>query len=508
MSISKRDCVLHGLSAIFMPNIFLFYLCNRNIMVSSMALSQILVLASLLAIVSIVLFLLFSVSVRRLSIVVLMLILWWLCFWLFEIIYKVTIIYFGTISKTLLLMLIVLGLIFAIVFFRNINTSVGKLSSFMRALSVCVIALSVFNLAPILYHFHLLGRTPHVTPKSTFLVDNSLPSPDIYWLHMDGMMSVETIEQYFDISLNHIRDSFAQRGFIFYENATVRNVADTQTAIASLLSPQFFDVYFSDLTDEVAHLIGEDRYDYIMARLLHDGVDILRDINPNNELFGAFKSAGYEIVTEMGSQELQERIENDGQLITPAHHSHLPRFIRGDLGRLMELTTPLSIIISSEQQSNYGETIFVDENSSGPKLVYIANHWAHYANWSWFDPHGVPTFNAVDADQTRIDLYSTAYGAAANYIITSVDAILEQNKQAVIVVQGDHGFHGIETQQYLLEEGYSEDDVITLLESVLSAVRIPSQFGEQDVPIAPLNIARELVNRFVGENYVLLAESN
>ena len=53
----------------------------------------------------------------------------------------------------------------------------------------------------------------------------------------------------------------------------------------------------------------------------------------------------------------------------------------------------------------------------------------------------------------------------------------------------------------LLDLGYTEDQLMDLWLSVMSAVRIPQQYGDLDEPVDPLYITRLLVNRFVGENY-------
>jgi hypothetical protein len=54
------------------------------------------------------------------------------------------------------------------------------------------------------------------------------------------------------------------------------------------------------------------------------------------------------------------------------------------------------------------------------------------------------------------------------------------------------------------EMGFSDSEQIKALTSTISAVRIPYQYGGLDHALAPQNITRELVNRFVGQNYTLL----
>ena len=84
-----------------------------------------------------------------------------------------------------------------------------------------------------------------------------------------------------------------------------------------------------------------------------------------------------------------------------------------------------------------------------------------------------------------------------------IDLILKQNPDAVIILQSDHGWHLPETVSYLYQTDISDYDLFELIHSTLSAVRIPSRYGGINEPIAPINLTRELVNRFVGQNYEL-----
>ena len=69
------------------------------------------------------------------------------------------------------------------------------------------------------------------------------------------------------------------------------------------------------------------------------------------------------------------------------------------------------------------------------------------------------------------------------------------------MLQADHGIHIMPAHNYMLDIGYTETQVMEMWLSVISAVRIPQQYGESDEPVDPLDITRLLVNRFVGENY-------
>jgi len=138
-----------------------------------------------------------------------------------------------------------------------------------------------------------------------------------------------------------------------------------------------------------------------------------------------------------------------------------------------------------------------------PKLVYIANYIAH----SRFDKIGIEA-NVVDnTPVSLIDtdlLYLVHHEYAAQVMLTTVDLILDWNPNAVVIIQGDHGIHSNETHEYMMKMGYTLPQVLEMKHSVISAVRIPPKYGGLGEPVAPLNIPRMLVNRFVGENYEML----
>jgi hypothetical protein len=136
-----------------------------------------------------------------------------------------------------------------------------------------------------------------------------------------------------------------------------------------------------------------------------------------------------------------------------------------------------------------------------PKLLYMTSMFTHGNRWHWQDgglsEHG--------AGVHRLDLYPRANEYGAVVMFNTIDMILERNPNAIIVIQADHGLHLHGTQRQLLAEGFTDEEVAHLQNSVISAVRIPEQYGGLDEPLDPRNITRELINRFVGENYELLS---
>jgi len=70
--------------------------------------------------------------------------------------------------------------------------------------------------------------------KHEFNIDQSLPSPDIYWFHMDGMLSLETVKRFFMCDQNPLRLELENRSFVVYEDA-ILNAGITTIAMPVLL---------------------------------------------------------------------------------------------------------------------------------------------------------------------------------------------------------------------------------------------------------------------------------
>jgi hypothetical protein len=485
-------------AAFFSPGILLFHFYNRNHVFNHIVFGEVLVLAGIFAVFGLLLFLAFKFVAGSEEGALLLAVLFWLCFWLFEILFNVTERYLFTLTPSGFMVLLGVGLVSIAAFFHRYRPPFAKVRPAFNALALSLIALFIFNLIPGVSHNLVLNRAraeiadadEGALPfyiKRNFHIDTTLPAPDIYWFHVDGMMSLETVERFWGKSQEHLRTEFTRRGFIVYENAQL-NAGFTDSAFAALLFPAFYDSFWGERLAEVAKVFRLERQRFLVDELAQVGLT-LNDLQmPNSELVSALVYRRYAMrgIHRIGSFYHFYFIRRDN------------RFLTGDLLDLLRLTTPLNIPpptlterVAIEQQSyNDPEPL---ARFTWRSLVYT------HMNDVWQQD---PTM--TELDYTAVHLYPLAYEHMAQRIFHFVDIVLEANPNAVIVLQSDHGFHMQPTQQYLLNEGNTLDQVLELIHSVFSAVRIPSQYGGLEAPIAPLNISRELVNRFVGQNYNLL----
>ena len=564
---SKRDIIidriLYCLAAIFMPNIFLFDLYNRNRIQNHLPFGATIILAVIFAAVSIALFFLLRLLAKSLEGALIAASAWWVMFWLFEATYSVLLRFSASLSRLMWLAFIVAGIAAIAICFRHYRPPFSKIGPVFRILAATGCGLFVFNFMPAIQHqlafqrgvderYEVFLRGDKLFYiKRNFNVDPTIPNPNIYWFHMDGMMSLSTVERFFGESRDDLRTELAMRGFVIYEDAIVYG-GETQYALPILLSPAFYDSYFGERISEVDGLSPITRTRTLIGRLSQDGISLANDVAPYYEIFHAFRAADYNIVIICSYPHIMSSVPFDrlyrtiNMTTTMTDTKYIlldSEFLgmptnnfsseAGDLFRLLSSASPLSLIserisfsekiswlpvighedmieqLTSETRNTAHERqlyrAFLDHfSTTSPRLVYIMIYFTHSSTIRHGNPIGMARGEGIPTDVYPV--YMAHYNYAAMIMFNKIDIILEQDPNAVIVLQADHGIHDHNELESLLNRGYTEEEVLDFLFSVFSAVRIPEAYGGLDAPLGPRNIARELVNRFVGQNYELLPD--
>ena len=510
---------LFYVASFFMPCIFLFNLYNRNYAQNHISFESVLLVAGVLAIAGILLFLIFKFAFKNAENALVLSVLIWVYFWIWGALFRLTTSIADFLVSRGLQFMTLLGwrsftvfyvfcgvalLIGCIFLLRRYKPPFEKFRSVFNTLSISIIVLFVFNLTPAINNEIIISRArtegAEFYIKRTFHVDPSLPAPDIYWLHLDGMMSIETFERFFEEPQDNLREELAHRGFIVYEDALLE-IGHTRGAIPALLSPAFYDSFLGECLAKAKTELSWDSIDMLNVDLGRAGLTVIENISPYYELFNALITRGYDIDNydrhESGLVPLSFEYLKGDYTISRWH-----RFFSMDLAKLLTQTTPLNINIPLNLVHPAHASVDVREHRPEPLASFIWRYFncTHGNNWWKQDP----SLTSRDKDHAPPYLYPLAYEEIVRKMFDIIDAIIEKNPGAVIVLQSDHGLHLQTTQEYLLEQDYPLELVFELIYSVFSAVRIPPQYGGLDEPIAPLNISRELVNRFVGENYELL----
>ena len=499
-------------AALLMPSILLFALYNNNWAESQLLFTHVIVLGGGLAVAGLLLFLLLKLAIGSSEGALLVGLLFWMGFWMFESMYGFAIDRGALLSSDRFLVLLCLGVVLIAGLLRRYAPPFWKIRPAFGMLSICIVALFLVNFqfgasnrmtllrAQAEFAEHEDNAYFHI--KRSFLVDHNLPSPDIYWFWLDGLMSIAMLERYFEESHEELRGELIERGFVIYEDAILK-AGDTRIALHALFMPLFYDSFFGELLAENRAIESRGRY----IRAIADGltnVGLAHDeVQAYNEFFNALAARGYDVVI---ASRLGGRLTWDGfdgyifGFPSPWH-----RF--GDLPELLSLVTPLRF------NNNYYNFDFYDagglehdsmhhresRNDSLANFTFLLNAGAHMGGLR----------RAADYDEkAAIELYPARFLQVVEQTLQRVDAILEENPYAVIILQGDHGWHLFETIRFLWEQGYTWSEIQELWFSVFSAVRIPERYGGLDAPLEPRNISRELVNRFVGQNYVLLPQGD
>ena len=547
-SARKIDVVLHLISATVLPNIFLFYFYNQNRLLNHLLLEHVLIVAVVLVAISYVVFLLSALVARSLQGALAITTLFWLIFWTFGRSYTFSLRYSAYLSQLLwfIFLLLVLGAI--ALFLRLYFPSFSKVNVIFRIMSFCLCMLFVFNFIPSITHsgavfIDVEEVNAHPKVRQDFNVSPELPRPDIYWFHMDGMVSLGTMERHFNQPQDTLRSELEKRGFVEYEDALL--TSSTMFSLIALFNPDFYDSFLNLHLEETRHIYGQQQVHALVDRLSQAGMDINVHINPYHEMIKAFMSADYDVifigptatphiyvspyhriynVFDLGDYALQQSMVHNVNFDSAWHN-----FLRnsGNLIQLMTLTTPLSIFSnqlvlpdirhfsvpfyeeeinrhvenanSFHSQNLYRLLIDTFENpiNQSPKFVFFAQYYTH-TGLDWLQS-SMPWY-----ELSYLEGYPASFDFASTTMLNSIDIILERNPNAIIVLQSDHGLSPLTDWNSLNNLGFSEEDFVELSTSVFSAVRIPPQYGGLDELLNPLNISRLLVNRFVGENYTLL----
>lgn len=393
-------------------------------------------------------------------------------------------------------------------------------------------------------------------------------SPNIYWIHCDGMIGINYAEKLFDLNLNNYKRAFEDRGFFINENATLKSEHSTRIGISMLCSPYFYDSFYKNVLENVNYLSVSK---YYFCSDLGKMIDFSRY---RNELLRAFYCSGYQtnfmpysrdvyyyvmpfservytfaddFVLEMKldpekvfsfddeielffnlmpsaygpnmSSLLYERfrpmyyimhylkkftdykdISFDGHSLLNAlrlEENIAERLPKTELRSLlvtegMDTNNPENIPYNSSVAIAFSETI---KTSETPLFTFIANYINHVPFVYNEDGSFVSSSTGY-----RLEAVEGNYIFSLKVLLSWVDQILENDKDAVIVLQADHGFQ--ESKNALANFfGYYEQE---MYDSTMSAVRVPEKYknGEEQYAYEnPLNISRYLVNSFVGRNY-------
>ena len=538
--VSRNTQFLHALGAAMLPNIFLFINYNHNHLLVTIDFVHTLIWAAIFSVSSVLLFLFVLLIFKSSELGLITSLIFWIGFWFYGNLVSFIRGLWGAAPGIFILALFLVMLIALFGFFAAFKGRYFKIRQLFDVISIVICAFFIFNFFPGArdeIQFRQAVRERQALEDEPFyhidfVIDDSLPKPDIYWFWLDGMVGLETMENFYDLPIDEVRQKLHSRGFLIYENA-VTGAADTRTAVPVLFSPKFYDDFFAEMlegTNKYLNIVTEatpkQRIYEILDQMTELGMDFF-DIT-HSELIDALVESGYTTIY-IGSpfQYFREwhfdRIYNTADehpSFNPEDQGILHDIRFGAIGEILSMMTPISIVnrlfpyipryyfelptfeeLMPHYFSIYSQRLYrslIDSRSiESPKFTLVLFDHAHPSGWRWHT-------HLMTDEMDYHDLHPYAYAYALDTIFYAIDFVLSANPNAIIILQSDHGIHDQAAKTAMLESGFTLEEQLQLFDSVFSAVFIPELYGGITEPLAPVNISRVLVNRFVGQNYELI----
>ncbi len=388
--------------------------------------------------------------------------------------------------------------------------------------------------------------------KTSYNIETPKNRPDIYWIHCDGMLDFSVMDRYFGDAQEEFKQALEIRGFYINEGALLESGHSTTAAIPALMCPYFYDNYVSDLLKD---------HDTARDTIFEGSVQQhLKRARLKNELINAFKAGGYNTfsigiveqflyptadkyyypvetgdiiyfptapvrvnfplaVIEDMSDEAAVNLVDTVEIKTFLNNvcrplGYLydiaagPKYLNGEYYSESRVIDPIlsdeqikDILLEGEAADRYeymANALDLVIGHESPKLTVILDFLAHRP--FVYDEYG----NLIEtADFADLNNYPAQHRYAAKVLINLIDMILEEDPDAVIILQGDHGLHDNTAEDF--KKAFGDDfSTVDLWNSVLSCYRIPAEYetGEEENILAdPRNISRYLINNYVGRNY-------
>ena len=558
--IEDRAMWLLFTSALFPAGILQFFYNQNSIYVNH----KLVLLSSLISVAfSLVVFLVVTFLFRNAFVASIFTSLFWISVFLESMSHKIMLALFNRVIFYYLFWIILCGLLVFVL--RKIMVK-SKISLLYCTFVSVFITLSFFNSARIIL-FSLNVSKPEY--KTDFFIQQSVDRPNIYWIHCDGMLSFDAVEEYFGESQIEFKQSLVDRGFTINESAKFQACNKTSVAVPALMCPFFYDTYLGDI------LSNQKSCEKAKSQSVQA---ILKEARLYNETFGAFTAAGYN--THSVALLDQYFFPTTDTFYYPYEDKGIGDFVVGLqyqypflLGKMDKLSTEEAMnciqisetqnfmytffrpsiylfslqrsssvtgytgfnlfnsqssesdivapLISQEETdafflgadasithryfANALEDILINTDESEPRFTLLLNVMFHGPYI--YDEFG-NLLNHIDYNDPLNYLSQHKY--ATKVLVNCIDRILINDPNAIVILQSDHGMNMVSDQDIIDAFGDDPHVISDLRSSTMSAIFIPQQYVNGEEVYAaenPLNISRYLVNRFVGQNYEYISNT-
>jgi hypothetical protein len=361
------------------------------------------------------------------------------------------------------------------------------------------------------------------------------------------------MERFFGEEQEEFYQALSNRGFWVNRTAAFEARHATAYAVPTLMSPFYFDRVLSwELDEDYANVIIENQgWVSTPDLIVEPNPAANKEAREKNELVAAFNAAGFstssicyldyyfyptvnqfynmhmpdaplmettrsvsEIVSFVNQVGSFQNLVDLLHLISPTPRSRAPElkqvfrnlnsmaFTNTDIERRADLFGKTALDETSLREleivNRTADALLDTLDGPTPRFMLMDFWFAHRP--FHFDRTGV--FNVIDADNPW--RYPDHHIFSTRVLVQFIDMILDADPTAVIVLQSDHGLHGLTMEEIIETFGCSEDEAVALWNQVMSAVRLTEEMNDAETEAIlsdPRNISRFLINTFIGENY-------
>ncbi len=440
-------------------------------------------------------------------------------------------------NLTTLLIIILLLILFSIIFKKYVHF---KLDSSVGLLIFIGGFLFLYNFSISLYNgINLSYKTRKYNVENKIVINNDLPSPNIYWIHTDGMMSINATFKYFGYKNETLNDYLTYNNYYKNDDAYLVSGHKTSFALASLFNPNYYDNFFSTYLNDLENIYLKKQkrtsfnisYDEVTSKRL------------DSELFSYLKAKDYKTIAI--SKFNQYSSLNSDYYYDFYNYNENDRHIEGD--KKFKLLTNLDFnkakkytnyfhlknilnytvfhyVFDNINFLDYNEIDYNNIDTSSYSYIDNSKYWPIKAMLKGielsnetddkkfvfidYDLNHLPiTFdkegNIIDkSHEEDINYYLDNYIYASYLLIDLLSYIKNNDQEAIIIVEADHGIHSYENDTLMHVFNISNDEAQNIKNSVMNAVYIPEKYknGDEKYLQNPLNISRYLVNNFMCDN--------
>ena len=433
------------------------------------------------------------------------------------------------------LLKILLFIIFILLIILILKKFVKKrLSYLVGILSFILIIFFTYNFLFSIYNVSfMMIKSKSFDNSISVKVSENTKSPNIYYIHCDGMMGISAMNKYFNYDDTYLTDYFNKNNYYYNEKASLATGHKTQRSLVALYNPYYYDNFFKKYLRKLEQSFIDGKKPSFVVDYYE-----LKDKRLDNELFNALSKKGY-IVSAISELEQYSSLYVDYFFDYYNYNEENRLYIKED-----NSYSDFNFYVNMEHFDNFlNRTIFSDvldnfnfldysiidnKDIDLSKYPYISNtdYWIArsilkdldynykidsnskftFVNFKLnhfplsFDEKG----NLLDEEEVEnLDNYLGNYIYSTYLLVDILNFIKDMDSDAIIVVQGDHGIHTIKNN--IIMDSFDTDiyGVQEIRNSVINAVYVPEKYrnGDEKYLGNPLNISRYIVNNFVGDNY-------